>query len=201
MTAAHRRFAATAVVSLVLVTAVGCGGGRAASTSPGPTAATGLPSSQPLPSGKAGSPPVPLPAPSGVDRQDPTAVSKAVITVQWTVDTTIDASQYQAELRSGPFLAPDYLAGLKSIPPVAAPGAQWSQWAQHRAYTTVTARAEHDDQPADSATLARRQWGIIVTPHGRDGWTGSPTTATVFVTMTRADTRSPWLVSAVNVSS
>ncbi|MDF2259481.1 hypothetical protein [Streptantibioticus ferralitis] len=189
-----------AFATAALMAAVGCSSGHAtAPTPPGPT--TALPSSQPLPSGKAGSPPVPLPAPSTVNGQDPDAVSKAVIAVQWTVDSTIDSSQYQAELRSAPFLTADYLSALKSTPPLAAPGTQWSEWARHRAYTTVTARAEHDDQPADSATLARRQWGIIVTPHGRDGWTGRPTTATVFVTMSRVGAKSPWLVSAVNVSS
>ncbi|MGW7002841.1 hypothetical protein ACWGCW_08430 [Streptomyces sp. NPDC054933] len=200
MTAAVRRLAATAVATMALIATAGCSSGHStAPTSPGPT--TALPSSQPLPSGKAGSPPVALPGPSSVNNQDPDAVSKAVVTVQWTVDTTIDSSQYQAELRSAPFLTADYLSALKSTPPLAAPGTQWSEWARHRAYTTVTARAEHDDQPADSAALARRQWGITVTPHGRDGWTGTPTTATVFVTMSRASSGSPWRVSAINVSS
>lgn len=143
--------------------------------------------------------PVLLPTPASVNYADPTAVSQAAVITQWTMDTVTDASQYQAELRSAPFLAPAYMAQLKANPPVAAPGYQWSQWAAHRAYTTVSLVAEPDDQPADSVTTAYRQWGITVTPHGAGGWTGAPTAATVFVELTRAGSGQPWLVSAIYV--
>jgi hypothetical protein len=207
MIIALRRAAAAAAVVAAVLTAASCSSTHSTvttvgGTAPGPSASgSSFPTSEPLPTGTAGSPPVPLPAPSTVNDQDASAVSKAVVTIQWTMDTTIDTSQYQAELRSARFLTPSYLANVKAHPPVAAPGAQWNEWSSHRAYTTVATLAEHDDQPADSATEARRQWGITVTPHGRDGWTGSPTTATVFVTMSRARTGSPWLVSAITVSS
>jgi hypothetical protein len=143
--------------------------------------------------------PVALPGPAAVNYADPTAVSQATVIIQWTMDTVTDASQYQAELRSAPFLAPAYLAQLKANPPVAAPGYQWNQWAAHRAYTTVSLVAEPDDQPADTATTAYRQWGITVTPHGVGGWTGAPTAATVFVQLSRAGSGRPWLVSAIYV--
>jgi hypothetical protein len=143
--------------------------------------------------------PVALPSPAAVNYADPTAVGQAAIIIQWTMDTVTDASQYQAELRSAPFLAPAYLAELRANPPVAGPGYQWNQWAAHRAYTTVSLVAEPDDQPTDTATTAYRQWGITVTPHGTGGWTGAPVTATVFVQLSRAGSDRPWLVSAVYV--
>lgn len=132
---------------------------------------------------------------------DPTAVSAAAVIIQWTMDTVTDASQYQAELRSAPFLAPAYLAQLKASPPIAAPGAQWDQWAAHRAYTTVSLVAEPDgqDQPADTPTTAYRQWGITVTPRGTSGWTGASQEATVFVMLTRTGSGQPWLVSTLYV--
>jgi hypothetical protein len=143
--------------------------------------------------------PVALPNPAAVNYADPTAVSQAAVIIQWTMDTVTDASQYQAELRSAPFLAPAYLAQLRANPPVAAPGYQWDQWAAHRAYTTVSLVAEPDDQPADTATIAYRQWGITVTPRGIGGWTGAPLTATVFVQLSRAGSGRPWLISAIYV--
>jgi hypothetical protein len=201
------RAAAAALAVLAALTAAGCASSHGSVATVGATSArpaagsTGFPTSQPLPSGTAGSLPVELPQPSSIDDQDPSAVSKSVVLIQWTMDTTIDTSQYQAELRSAPFLTAGYLASLKANPPVAAPGAQWNDWTSHHATTAVATLAEHDDQPIDSPTQARRQWGITVTPHGRDGWTGTPVTATVFVTMSRAGTESPWLVSAITVSS
>jgi hypothetical protein len=149
----------------VLLAAAGCG-----SAPPGTPAATAsasqFPSPEPLPGGTPGKLPVSLPAPATVDDTSATAVSRAAVIIEWTMDTVTDTSQYQAELRSAPFLAPAYLAALQAAPPVAAPGAQWDQWASHRAYTTVALRAEHDDPPPDTPVLAHRQWGITVTPRG-----------------------------------
>ncbi len=172
-------------------------GHGAASRSSG--AASGAASGLAAPPVPAVSLPVPLPSPQSVSFADPTAVSRAAVIIQWTMDTVTDASQYQAELRSGPFLTPGYLGQLRASPPVAAPGYQWAQWAAHRAYTTVSLVAEPDDQPADTATTAYRQWGITVTPHGAGGWTGAPLTATVFVELTRTGPGQRWLVVAVLV--
>lgn len=132
---------------------------------------------------------------------DPAAVGLAAVVTQWTMDTVTDNSQYQAELRSAPFLSPAYLAELKGTPPDAAPGYLWAQWAAHRAYTTVTAIAVHDDEPADTPTAADREWIITVTPHGFGGWTGAPVTATVFVWLARAGPDQPWLVSGMLAES
>ncbi|WP_067067585.1 hypothetical protein [Carbonactinospora thermoautotrophica] len=143
---------------------------------------------------------MPLPDPQKVDGADPDAVSRAAVTVMWTMDTTIDTSQYQAELRAAPYLTADYAARLRQYPPVAAPGAQWNQWAAHRAYTTVRLTPGYDDRPLDTATTAHRQWSVTATPIGRDGWRGQPVTATVFVTLTRTGPGQPWRVAAVTVA-
>jgi hypothetical protein len=113
------------------------------------------------------------------------------------MDTVTDASQYQAELRSAPFLTAAYLATIKSTAPVTAPGYQWDQWAAHRAYTTVSLAAGGDDAPADTATAAYTQWEVTVTPHGTGGWTGAPLSVTVFVVLSREGTGQPWLVSSM----
>lgn len=206
MTRALRR-ASAVVAALAALTVAGCSSGHSTAkpvTVPPPApAASGdrVPSLKPIPPGHPGTPPVPLPAPSSVKGDDPEAVSRAVVTIQWTVDTSIDNSRHDAALRAAPFLEPAYLAFLKAHPPVAAPGAEWAEWTRHRAYTTVATRALHDERPADSATEARRQWLVTTTPRGRDGWSGRPTTTTAFVTMTRERAGAPWRVSGITVSS
>ncbi|MEV4440920.1 hypothetical protein AB0K09_18260 [Streptomyces sp. NPDC049577] len=199
---ALRRVAVAAAIAAL--TAAGCSSTHTTPEKPsastaGPTAF--VPRYPTLPPGTSGTPPVPLPTSANVKNGDPDTVSQAAVTIQWTMDTTIDTSQHDAELRSADLLAPRYLAALKAHPPVAAPGAQWIEWSHHRAYTTVTTRALHDQRPPDTPLEARRQWLVTATPHGRDRWTGRPVTSTVFVTMTRADASSPWRVSAVTVSS
>lgn len=206
MTRALRR-ATAAAAALAALTVAGCSSSHSTAkptttTPPAPAASGGrVPSLEPIPPGHPGTPPVPLPAPSSVKGDDPEAVSQAVITIQWTMDTSIDNSRHDAALRAAPFLEPQYLAALKAHPPVAAPGAEWAEWARHRAYTTVATRALHDERPEDSATEAHRQWLVTTTPHGRDNWTGRPTTNTAFVTMTRENAGSPWRVSGITVSS
>jgi hypothetical protein len=159
--------AAVTAAAAALFTVTSCGTSHpAAAPAAAPTVSPSHFTPEPLPPGRPGKLPVTLPRPATVDDLSATAVSRAVIIIQWTMDTVIDTSQYQAELRSGPFLTPAYLAALRASPPVSAPGAQWNAWAAHHAYTTVVPRAEFDDPPPDTATLARRQWGITVTPHG-----------------------------------
>lgn len=214
-----RRSAATTIAAAAVAALIsGCGAsmpsgavsGHAASSPVSSAVARPSPGSArstPAPRGLAAAPvpaaslPVPLPGPASVSYTDPTAVSRAAIIIQWTMDTITDTSQYQAELRSAPFLTPAYLAQLMANPPTAAPGYQWDQWTAHRAYTTVSLVAEPAEQPPDTASTADRQWGITVTPHGTDGWTGEPLTATVFALLTRGGPGQPWLVSAISVDS
>lgn len=118
----------------------------------------------------------------------------------WTMDTTTDTGEQQADLRAAPYLSPNYLTELREATPRPAPDADWRTWSAHRAFTVVTLEAAHDDQPPDTPGAAHRQWGLTVTPIGRDGWEGEPNLVTVFVTLTRPGPGRGWRVSAVNVS-
>lgn len=176
----------------------------AAASTPTPPATSPPVSSPPLrprPLRKPGRLPVRLPDPRKVNFRDPTAVSRAALTVMWTVDTTSDTSQYQAELRAAPFCTPTYTDQLRRNPPRSGPGADWNTWAAHRAYTTAALQPAYDDQPPDTPTQALRQWGVITHPVGRDGWHGRPVSATAFVTLTRGGPGQPWRVSGVRLSN
>jgi len=204
-TIGRRVLLALAAAALTGCAASPAGGpGALPSGSSSPTAALTLPSIPP-----ATKPAQPLPAPHGGRRiplprlhvawSNPSSVSAAALTVMYTMDTSADTSQYQAELRAAPYLSPTYLAQLRAAPPVSAPGAQWDTWTAHQATTTVKLTAEHTDQPPGTASTTYRQWGITATPEGTHHWRGQPLTATAFVTLTKISGR--WLVSAVTVSS
>ncbi|MFD8146134.1 hypothetical protein [Streptomyces sp. NPDC059708] len=114
----------------------------------------------------------------------------------WTIDTTIDVSQHDATLRALPLLTPAYRDQIKATPPRSAPGADWADWTAHGAYTLVRLRAANEaGRPSDTPADAYRTWIVTSTPQGDRGWTGKPTSATVFAHLTRADPGGPWRVS------
>jgi hypothetical protein len=197
---------ATGLAVLMLGAALaltGCTGTHAPATPPAPTlAVSGLDDqfAQALPPGRPGTPPGSLPVPATVDGADPDAVGRAALTLMWTMDASIDSSQYQAELRAAPYLTEAYAQDFRDPPPRAGAGAEWTSWAAHRAYTVVALQAEHDDRPLDTDTTARRQWDISATPTGRDGWRGEPLTATAFVTLTRPAAGQPWRVATIDTT-
>lgn len=167
--------------------------------SPGANIPPATSPAQPLPTGTPGMPAGAPPHPAAVDWASPSSVSAAAVRTMWTMDTAIDTSQYQAELRAAGYLTSGYLAQLRAARPVADPGEQWDTWAKHKAYTRVQLLAERGDVPPDTATTAYRQWGITATVTGRDHWQGPKSTATVFVVLTQVSGR--WLVSALETSS
>jgi hypothetical protein len=191
-----------ALAALALA-AAGCSGHAPGGTTPSryatPNPSLAL-SAQPLPTTSPAPYPVPLPSASEVDRGDPTATARAAVVTMWSTDMASDASQYQANLRAAWLLAPAYLASIQAHPPVGAPGAWWNECAEHHAYTTVAATADHEDQPADTATSADRQFSITITPHGAGGWTGPSESETVFISLTRPAAGQPWAVAGVEVS-
>lgn len=196
-------FVAAALLLAPLVTGCSAAGGSAAPNSPSTAVSATAPpySPQPLPTGRGGTPPVPLPQVGQVAGADATAVARAAVTVMWTYDTTIDTSPYGASVRAAPFLVPSYAAQIKAAPPVAAPGADWNLWSAHRAYTVVSLTAESDSgAPPDTDTTAYRQLGVTITPTGRDGWRGQPQTQTVFVVLNRSGSSAAWRVGTVSVS-
>ncbi|WP_190856874.1 hypothetical protein [Actinomadura sp. RB99] len=137
-----------------------------------------------------------LPDPKTVDRGDATAVSRAAVKVMWTVDAATDRSQLDAYLRAKPYLSPEYAERVNAEPAGAVP----SLWRDHRAYARVhlTRQAPEDGIGADTAATAHRQWGVTVTPTGRDGWTGKPVHAIAFVSLIRRD--GGWQVSGVTTA-
>ncbi|MBO2443069.1 hypothetical protein [Actinomadura nitritigenes] len=176
-----------------------CGVGHRAApeaTSASPTAAI----SSPAPASPTSSPRVPrgLPDLSRLDQSDATAVSKAALTLMWTVDSAIDHGQQDAYQRATPLLDSVYKAVIDGQGGGSMPGL----WSRHRAYAKVrlTRQTPLGDVPADTPKLAHRQWRIDVTPTGRDGWKGDPVHATAFVTLRRDKPSGPWRVSAVGTT-
>ncbi|MYS87378.1 hypothetical protein [Embleya scabrispora] len=167
-------------------------------TYPQPSVAT-----SPLPAlvGRTGTPAASLPAPGQVDGRDATAVARAVAQTMWTVDTTIDATRWDAAQRAAPFLTPRYAESLRLSPQVAAPGETWSTWAEHKSVTAVAAASADDlGKPEDTETSAFHAFTLTVTPTGRDGWRGPALTTTVFVSLERASAAQPWRVSSVRAA-
>ncbi|WP_326798181.1 hypothetical protein OG946_24625 [Streptomyces sp. NBC_01808] len=205
--------AAAATALAAVLTAVGCGsgtdGGRQGPATPSAPAATGtgpypIPSdaaeAEPLPAGSGGTPKGGVPRPDDVDQADADAVSKGALTVMGTFDTTVDRGPSDAEVRaaSAGWLTHAYAASLSKHRPRAAPGAQWQEWAGHRAYTTVALqKAEDAAKPADTDTEAWRQWAVTTTPRGRDGWTGEPATVPAYVHLTRKAAGEAWRVDDI----
>lgn len=138
--------------------------------------------------------------PAHVDAGNATDVGRAALAVMFTQDTVTDTSSMQAQIRAGAFLQPAYLAALKAVP-VTAPGAQWETWAAHRAYTSTQVTVGTDTRPTDTETLAERQYSVVVTPIGRDGWRGAPESFTAFVELTRTSASAPWRLAAVETSN
>ena len=196
---------ALVTAGLALAAAAGCTGQSAptpsTSTSTGayPTPNPSIPA-QPLPTTSPSPYPVALPDAGDVNRQDATAAAQAAVVTMWSTDMATDPSQYQAQLRAAWLMAPAYLASITAHPPVAAPGAWWNACAAHHAYTSVSASADHDTAPPDTATSAYRQFSIVVTPHGAGGWTGPTQAETVFVVLTRPEAGQPWAVAGVETS-
>ena len=163
----------------------GCGLGQPAPGSPPGSsgwAAQPYPSSRPT-----GSPAgvLPLPDPSVDASPDTTAL--AGVRALRSIDTTVDSSPHAAALRARAWLTPAFAAAVAQYPPVAAPGAQWTQWTLHRAYATVTTTLLTDDRPVDRADYATRQVVAAVQVLGRDGWSAPSESVVVFVSLQRID--------------
>ncbi|MEE1940984.1 hypothetical protein V1L54_16495 [Streptomyces sp. TRM 70361] len=215
--------AAAAVLALALA-AGGCGTGggdgdgggqRAPGTPPAPVATGTGPYPPPSGPGEAapvlpgegtpgprGTPEGGVPRPADIDRTDADAVGRAVLTVLWTFDTAVDRRPHDAGLRAADagWLTDAYADRLRAHRPRSVPGAQWQEWAGHRARTTVALKKTEDAaKPADTGTEAWRQWTVTATPHGREGWTGKPTTVVAYVRLTRPAAGRVWQVADVTV--
>lgn len=143
------------------------------------------------------SPPSGPPDGSRVSQNDPTAVSKAAVTVMWSYDARIDArtGQRAAYLRASGYFTPAYRAYIvASMPASPLP----AELVEHRARSrTILTPAPHDDAGPDTVQSAARTWRVTVVPLGRDGWRGRPVTVYVYVALTRPGPLRPWRIRHV----
>ncbi|MER8069075.1 hypothetical protein ABTZ59_12360 [Streptomyces sp. NPDC094034] len=209
--------ASAATVLAIGLLAGGCGfgggGEERARTAPSAPSATGT-GPYPTPSAPRTDTPA-LPEPTGddaprgdttrphdVDQTDADAVGEGALRALWTYDTTTDSGPRDAELRAAEagWLTGAYADQLRAHRPSSVPGAQWREWAGHRARTTVALKKTEDAaKPPDTGTKAWRQWTITATPKGRGRWTGEPVVASVYVQLTRTTADRPWRVAEVTV--
>lgn len=163
-----------------------------------PTASTGAPS----PSKTGGTPKGGIPKPDDVDQKDADAVGEGALTAMYTSDTAVDNGPQDAAVRTAKagWLSEKYAKQLRGHRAQAAPGAQWTEWADHRAYTKVKlTKTEDAAKPDDSGTEAWRQWTVTTAPLGRDGWKPKPTTVAAYVQLVRSAPDAGWRVAGVTV--
>ncbi|MEU9546914.1 hypothetical protein [Streptomyces mirabilis] len=206
----------TAMVAAVLasvLTTAGCGSGgeQEAAGAPSASAATGTSpyptppdprEAAPRPAGSKGTPQGGVPQPEDIDQKRVDAVAQGTLRVMWTFDSNVDSGPHDAEIRAADagWLTKAYAARLRAYRPRSVPGAQWREWASHRAHTVVTLRkAEDAARPADTDTEAWRQWTVTATPSGREGWEGEPSTVVTYVHLTRTAADETWRVADVTV--
>jgi len=111
-------------------------------------------------------------------------VARVVLQLMWQIDTTRDRSFADGLTRAAMLLTPAYADAVKQTPP-AQPDAQWREWQQHQAYTTVSTEPSPEDTPPDSTKTAHRAFVLTYTPTGRDGWTAPPIQQIALVTLQR----------------
>lgn len=138
------------------------------------------------------------PDPDGVDRSSPDSVGEAFVQLAWTSDTRADRSPTDATARAAALATPELAADLRQDGG-RRPSGDWTTWTTRKAWTQVTLTPNLDaGRPTDTATRAVRGWQARVVPRA-DGWTGTPQTFVVFVSLTRDSDR--WSVSDLEVSS
>ncbi|MEU1132622.1 hypothetical protein ABZ383_22635 [Streptomyces sp. NPDC005900] len=204
MTRRHLAAAVACVSAGILV--LGCGHADetpddAAPPRPSPSTTAGR-APEPLPAGRTGTPHGGIRSPDSVDQADPTAVSRAALIVMFSYDTALDTSHNDAARRAADagWCTPEYAAELRAASAYSGPGAEWTRWAQHRAYGVPKLTAVREaGQPRDTATNAYRQWIVSVTPTGRDKWRGRPHVTTAYAHLTRPATGKPWRLATVTI--
>ncbi|MFE9889287.1 hypothetical protein [Streptomyces scopuliridis] len=107
------------------------------------------------------------PRPQDIDQTDADAVGEGTLTPLWTYDTTTDSGPHDVELcaTEAGWLPGAYAGQVRAHRPRSVPGAQWREWAGHRARTTVAVKKTADAaKPPDTGTEACRQWTVTATP-------------------------------------
>jgi hypothetical protein len=178
-----------------------------------PTSSAPTPASQVTPTATPPSPALPTVPPvagsaslpsaaqllAGVDATDATAVAQTFARGSWSIDTSTEASEVDAEGRLAALMTPDLAAEVEAATASAQPDATFEEWRRHQVVTTVGLAANNDSgAPPDTPTAADRSFVITITPAGRDGWAGPPISDVEFLSLTRPGPGEPWRISDVH---
>ncbi len=199
-----------AVLAAAALGAAGCSAAPAArlpATSPsGDTAGIGQAAPKPASAGVGlvQGPTVQPPAPSaaellaGGDPRDATAVARAFALGTWSIDTTSQRSEADAEARLIALMTPTLAAQVQAGVATIGPSSAFLAWRRHQASTLAAVAPTHDSgAPPDTTTLVHRSFAVAVTPTGTDGWTGPTETHVEFITLSRPGPGEPWRVADV----
>lgn len=126
-------------------------------------------------------------------------MSRAALTVMYTVDSTVDEGLRNAQLRAARYFIPAYTAEVKAEPVQYVP----EEWRQHRAYLKVRLHPLKPETgaPSDGPKAAYREWDLTTIPTGRDRWRDAPSESVVYMALSRSSKRDPWRISAVTVTA
>jgi hypothetical protein len=154
--------------------------------------------------GLAQSPSAQPPAPSAAqllaagDPRDATVVARVFALSSWSIDTTSQRAEVEAEARLVALMTPTLAAQVQAGAASVRPSSAFLAWRRHHATTLVTVEPTHDSgAPPDTTTLAHRSFAVAVTPTGRDGWAGPTETHVEFITLSRPGPGEPWRVADV----
>jgi hypothetical protein len=155
--------------------------------------------------GPAQAPSLQPPAPSaaqllaGGDPRDATTVARVFAVGSWSIDTTSQRGEVDAEARLVALMTPGLAAQVQAGVATVRPSSVFLAWRQHQATTLAAAVAPTHDSgaPPDIPTLAHRSFAVAVTPTGSDGWTGPTEIHVEFITLSRPGTGEPWRVADV----
>jgi hypothetical protein len=154
--------------------------------------------------GLAQAPTIQPPAPSAAqllaagDPRDATAVARVFALGSWSIDTTSQRGEVDAEARLVALMTPQLAAQVQAGAASVRPSSAFLAWRRHHAITLATVAPTHDSgAPPDTATLAHRSFAVAVTPTGSNGWTGPTETHVEFITLSRPGPGEPWRVADV----
>ena len=135
---------------------------------------------------------------AGGDPRDATVVARAFAAGSWSIDTTTQRGEVDAEARLVALMTPTLAAQVQAGAAGVRPSSAFLAWRQHRASTLAAVAPTHDSgAPPDTTTLAHRSFALAVTPTGRDGWTGPTETHVEFIILSRPGPGEPWRVADV----
>jgi hypothetical protein len=196
---------ALVAVAALLPTACSAGAHRRAAEAPdtvGIGQAGAIPAS--AGAGLAQAPAVQPPAPSaaqllaGSDPRDATIVARVIALGSWSIDTTSQRGEMDAEARLVALMTTQLAAQVEAGAGNMRASSTFLAWRQHRATTLAAVAPTHDPgAPPDTTTLAHRSFAVAVTPTGRVGWTGPTDTHVEFITLSRPGPGEPWRVADV----